>query len=150
MASQSLLNPLIRLLRTEDEDTTSKASYIPVSHGFGVDFSMPVLRTGIVMRRKKHIGLMLHRQFVDLCFSDKALVQRFPISDGTVIKSLSYFEKICYYLFHLQVNISNIIPIDNSRKLYKSTLSFLLVKGEVDGRSDIPMCPMEMQSYIYD
>lgn len=84
VTSQTLLNPMIRLLRTEDEDTTSKSTYSGVETDFGVDFVLPFLRTGITLKGKDHVGFALHRQFVDVCFAGKDQLKQFPLSHGAV------------------------------------------------------------------
>lgn len=96
VASQTLLNPLVRLLRTEDEDTISQASYLSVESEFGVDFMVPSLRTGVTLKGRDHVGLVLHRQFVDVCFADSNLLNQFPLSQGWVICLFCLCtEKIC-------------------------------------------------------
>lgn len=88
VGSQTLLNPLVKLLRNDDMDEVSDRGYSAVTDDLGVDFSMPILQTKIVARNyDDNIGMVLHRQLVDVCFSDKSLLQQFPLSHGTVIIS---------------------------------------------------------------
>ncbi|CAH0550775.1 unnamed protein product [Brassicogethes aeneus] len=129
LASQTLLNPAIRLMRTDDDDVISQTSYAPVVRDLGVDFSVAALRTNVLVKGKKRVGVTLHRQYLDLCYADKQLLRQFSLSDGTA-------------------NISSILPMDDGKKLYKTSLSFSLVKNEVDGKGNIAICPMDIQSFI--
>ncbi|EFA06316.1 alpha-mannosidase 2 [Tribolium castaneum] len=129
VSSQSLLNPLVRLLRTEDEDTQSQPNYLSVESEFGVDFMVPTLRTGVTLKGQDHVGFVLHRQFVDVCFADSTLLKQFPLSQGSV-------------------NISALLPTETGSKLHKTSLSFLLMKNEVNIRGDFVMCPMEIQAFV--
>lgn len=63
---------------------TSQTAYIPSSEDFGVDFTVPILRTGVFVAGKHYIGLVMHRQFLDVCFTDRVLLQQFPLSHGAV------------------------------------------------------------------
>ncbi|RZC36724.1 alpha-mannosidase 2 [Asbolus verrucosus] len=129
VASQTLLNPFVRLLRTEDEDATSQPSYLSVQTEFGVDFVVATLRTGITIKGRDHVGFVLQRQFIDVCFSDRELLKRFPLSQGSV-------------------NVSGLLPTEVGSKLYKTSLSFLLMKNEIHIKGDLLMCPMEIQAFI--
>lgn len=84
VASQTLLNPMLRLLRVEDYDEVSKGAFASEEQDFGVDFSMPMLKTNVFVKGKHYIGMILHRQFLDVCFSDRVLLQQFPLSQGSV------------------------------------------------------------------
>lgn len=81
---QSLLNPLIRLLRTEDEDMTSRNVYAPVVTPLGVDFTMPSLRSDIYFNGSHYYGVIVHRQHLDVCFVNRVELQQFPLSHGKV------------------------------------------------------------------
>lgn len=78
---------MLRLFRVDDYDEVSKGAYTSVEHDFGVDFSMDMLKTNVFVKGKSHIGMILHRQFLDVCFSDRVLLQQFPLSQGTVSKT---------------------------------------------------------------
>ncbi|KAJ8963436.1 hypothetical protein NQ318_018916 [Aromia moschata] len=136
VASQTLLNPLVRLLRVEDEDTISNGAYTAVEQEFGVDFALPTLRLNVYVKGRSHTGFVIYRQFVDVCYADRVLLQQFPLSEGTVTR------------IEETVNISALLPIDSSKRLHKSSLSFLLVKNEVDGKGNLPLCPMEVQAFV--
>lgn len=79
---------MLRLLRVEDYDEVSRGAFTSVEQEFGVDFSMSMLRTNVIVKGKRHIGMVLHRQFLDVCFSDRVLLQQFPLSQGTVSSTL--------------------------------------------------------------
>nr|CAH7768407.1 unnamed protein product [Callosobruchus chinensis] len=130
VSSQSLLNPLIRLLRVDDEDDTSSAFYAAAQDAVGVDMSMPSLRTGVYVKGAEHVGVTVHRQLLDLCFTQTDTLRDFPLSRGTI-------------------NISSVIPMEPEKKLRRTSLTFMLVKKEVDGRANIPLCPMEVQAFIF-
>lgn len=53
-----------------------------------------------------------------------------------------------WFLFFLQANISGLLSTEVDSKLYKTSLSFLLLKNEVHIKSDFPMCPMEIQAFV--
>ncbi|KAF2897124.1 hypothetical protein ILUMI_09045 [Ignelater luminosus] len=130
VASQTLLNPLVLMLRTDDDDLGMLPAYSPVTTDFGVDFTLPSLRTGLTIDEKNYIGVVLQRQHLDLCFADRILLQQFPLSDG-------------------KINISAILPpLEEQVKLNKSSLSFLHIKEGVDIRSVISMCPMDIQAFV--
>lgn len=129
MASQTLLNPMVRLLRNDDEDLMLNDVYTMVKEGFSVDFAMTSLRSDVKIKNKQYIGFVLHRQFIDTCFGDESLFKQFPLGTGSV-------------------NISALIPIDISRKMHKTSLTFLLKKNEVHSRSNLELCPMEMQAFV--
>lgn len=103
---------MVRLLRTDDEDETSRGVYTSVDQDFGVDISMPSLRP-VIMKGKEKTGIVIHRQFVDICFSDRILLEQFPLSDGTVS-----FEIIISDVFMLLLTILSrtIIVIHNIPK----------------------------------
>lgn len=85
VVSQTVLNPIIKLLRTDDNDMISERSYSPTTDDFGVDFTVPILRTAVVANTyDDNIGLIIHRQQLDTCFADKMMLQQFPLSHGTV------------------------------------------------------------------
>ncbi|KAJ8936612.1 hypothetical protein NQ314_012227 [Rhamnusium bicolor] len=129
VAAQTLLNPMIRLLRVEDEDSVSNGAYSSVDQEFGVDFSLATFKTNVYIKGSYHVGVVVHRQFLDICFSDRVLLRQFPLSHGTV-------------------NITGLLPIDSRKRLHKASLSFSLIKNEVDGKGNLPLCPMEMQAFI--
>lgn len=129
VASQSLLNPLIKLLRFEDEGVTSQHGYTPMSTDFGVDFSLSSLKTGVTLHNKDYIGLVINRQFLDVCFTDAVQLKQFPLSHGTV-------------------NISTVLPTHEYSKLNQASLSFLFMKNAVDLKGDIPVCPMETLAFL--
>lgn len=128
VALQSLLNPLIRLLRTEDEDTTSHRAYAPVLAPLAVDFSLSSLRTDIYFDGSYYYGLIIHRQLLDVCFADKILLQQFPLSHG-------------------KVNILKLLP-NAGGKCYKASISFLFMKEAHDVKEDVAICPMEAQAFL--
>lgn len=72
------------MLRTDDDDLGILPAYSPVTTDFGVDFTLPSLRTGLAIDEKNYIGVVLQRQHLDLCFADRILLQQFPLSDGKV------------------------------------------------------------------
>ncbi|KAJ8977950.1 hypothetical protein NQ317_008141 [Molorchus minor] len=125
VASQSLLNPLVRMLRVKDEDVVSKGAYTTVDHEFGVDFSFAYPPTERLHKRKIVYGF---GRPSSIC-RHRVLLQQFPLSHGTV-------------------NITGLLALDPSKRLHKSSLSFSLVKNEVDGKGNLPMCPMEMQAFV--
>lgn len=79
---------------------TSQPAYTSVVLDLGVDFTLPILRTGVSVSGKDHIGMVVHRQFLDVCFTDRVLLQQFPLSHGTV-SDLTYLSVECvfYYCF---------------------------------------------------
>ncbi|KAB0803931.1 hypothetical protein PPYR_00901 [Photinus pyralis] len=132
VASQSLLNPLIRMLKNDEDETDPTPAYLPVTHDFGVDFTVPSLRTGIEVNGKEYVGVIVQRQHLDVCFSDRVLLQQFPLSHGTVnLKSL-------------------LPPLPEGVALHKSLLSFLNIGSKILLNSDIEMCPMDIQAYVLD
>lgn len=84
VALEVLSSPLIKLLRIDDEDTTSDKFHIPAHSDMGVDYSLPVLRSGVTLKNKGYFGLVIHRKYLDLCYADTALLTRFPLSNGGV------------------------------------------------------------------
>lgn len=84
VASQTLLNPIVRLLRTEDEDVTSQTAYAPVIATFGVDFTLPSLRSDIYFNGTYYYGATIHRHNLDVCYLNKITLQQFPLSHGKV------------------------------------------------------------------
>lgn len=130
IASETLQNPLLRLLRTEDEDTVSHSSYSHTSAEFGIDYVLAALKTGIFVKNKEYVGMILHRKHLDTCFMDQKSLEQFPLSHGTV-------------------NIKNILPTSSTNsKLNKATLTFLEILESIDVASDISLCPMDVQAYL--
>lgn len=80
----------MRLLRTDDDDTTSASAYSPVSVDFGVDYTLPIFKTGVVVQSKEYVGLVLHRHHLDVCYTDRVLIQQFPMSRGSVSNLFFY------------------------------------------------------------
>ncbi|XP_060536226.1 alpha-mannosidase 2-like [Cylas formicarius] len=126
VSSETLLNPLLKLLKVQDEEDNRASVYAP-DYQLGVDISIPVIRTDVFIKGKFHTGLVLHRQFLDTCFMDKVLAQQFPLSNG-------------------RVNLKSLFP--NKKVLYKSSLSFLTVEKRLDISDDIVICPMDMQAFF--
>ncbi|XP_025832856.1 alpha-mannosidase 2 isoform X2 [Agrilus planipennis] len=89
IASQSLLNPIFKLLRVEDEDLSSRPVYMPSAAEFGVDYTLPILRTDVLVGNKTYVAVTLHRQQLDLCFSDEPLLHQFPLSSGKCYRQLT-------------------------------------------------------------
>ncbi|KAF5292288.1 hypothetical protein FQA39_LY03322 [Lamprigera yunnana] len=130
VASQSLLNPLICMLKNDEEDSELMPVYSSADKDLGIDFTIPSLRTDVLINGKKYTGIILHRQHLDVCFSDRILLQRFPLSHGTV-------------------NIKSFLPnIQEGATLNKALLSFLNIKEKVNLTSDIEMCPMDIQAFV--
>ncbi|XP_044745943.1 alpha-mannosidase 2 [Coccinella septempunctata] len=126
---QSLLNPLVKLLRTNDDDISTMPSYIPTEIEMGIDFSVPALRTNVYFKGKEYLGLILHRQYLDVCFSDRVLLQQFPLSDGSV-------------------NVADFLPGLSSARAYNTSLTYLWKKGELDIKQEISLCPMNLQALL--
>ncbi|KAG5876746.1 hypothetical protein JTB14_033078 [Gonioctena quinquepunctata] len=129
VASQTLLNPLVRLLKMDDGNEFSSGGHAIVEREIGIDFSLPTLRTNIFIKERTYIGLIIHRQFLDVCFSNKHLLQRFRMSDGSV-------------------NISDLIPVNARKENFKTSLSFSVIKIQVDLKKYLQMCPMETQAFV--
>lgn len=97
VASQSLLNPLIKLLRNDDSDMLSERGYTAITTDIGVDISVPFMQTGIMVnQRENNIGMVVQRQHLDTCYSDRILLQQFPLSYGTVSIKLTSV----YFIFN--------------------------------------------------
>lgn len=126
---QSLLNPMVKLLRTNDEDTTTMGSYVPTESEPGVDFSFPIFRTNVYFKGKEYLGLTIHRQYLDVCFSDRVLLKQFPLSDGSI-------------------RIADILPGLSSARMYNTSLTYLWKKGELDIKNSISLCPMNLQTLL--
>lgn len=102
VASQSLLNPLIKLLRNDDSDMLSERGYTAITTDIGVDISVPFMQTGIMVnQRENNIGMVVQRQHLDTCYSDRILLQQFPLSYGTVSIKLTSL----YFHIHLSLNV---------------------------------------------
>lgn len=130
VASQSILNPLVRMLKNDQDDSETLPVYTPVFNDLGVDFTVPSLRAGVLINGKEYIGAIFQRQHLDVCFSDRILLQQFPLSHGTV-------------------NIRSILPnLPENATLNKALLSFLNVKENIKLNSDIEMCPMDIQAFV--
>lgn len=91
-----MLYPLVKLFRTNDDDIMTMGSYIPTEAEAGVDFSFPIFRTNVYFKGKEYLGLTLHRQYLDVCYSDRVLLKQFPLSDGSVsiYSIIKNFQKI--------------------------------------------------------
>lgn len=72
------------MLKMTDGDSQSMPAYSPVTTDFGVDFTLPILRTGLRVDGRDYVGMVLHRQHLDVCFSDRVLLKQFPLSHGSV------------------------------------------------------------------
>ena len=92
VASESVLNPLISLLRNDDEDVTSEKTYRPSSFvEFRIDYSMPVLRAGVQMRGRSYVGMVLHRTQLDTCFGDESLLGKLQTgNDGVSTRDVNF------------------------------------------------------------
>ncbi|CAG9818669.1 unnamed protein product [Phaedon cochleariae] len=132
VASQSLLNPLIRMIKCDDDDddNTMEGVYTSTKEEVGVDILMPSLRSNIHVKGSSHLGAVIYRQFLDVCFADESVLQRFPLSDGTL-------------------NISSLLPLDAKKKVYETALSFTSVRKEINWRENLQLCPMDMRAYIF-
>ncbi|XP_017776581.1 PREDICTED: alpha-mannosidase 2 [Nicrophorus vespilloides] len=130
VALETMMNPLMRMLRTDDNDVTSQTGYTPITTEFGVDMGLSSLKTGVILDNKEYLGMILHRKYLDICFSDRVLLKQFPLSDGTV-------------------NISGILPpsVANS-KINRAPLTFLSIQESVDVQKKIPICPMDTKAFL--
>lgn len=71
---------------------TSESGYSAIQNDLGVDVTVPFLQTGITINRKEdNIGLVLFRQNLDTCYSDRLLLQQFPLSHGMVSNKFVFF-----------------------------------------------------------
>ncbi|XP_050305536.1 alpha-mannosidase 2 [Anthonomus grandis grandis] len=127
VSSESLLNPLLKLIKAQDEEENKSEVYAP-EFQLGVDIIMPTFKTNIFVKGSDHTGLVLHRQFLDTCFSDQVLIKQFPLSNG-------------------KVNLRRLFPHKKSNTLYKASLSFLKTERQLDITDDINLCPMEMKAF---
>lgn len=130
VASQSLLNPMLRLLTIEDDDDEISKSSFTFSQDFGVDISIPLFKRNVHFKNNTYTGLVIHREFLNTCYADRKILEQFPLSDGSV-------------------DISALIPINSERKIHRTSLSFLFIKNEVNLKDKLQICPMEMQAYIF-
>ncbi|KAF5280266.1 hypothetical protein FQR65_LT03074 [Abscondita terminalis] len=129
VASQTLLNPLVRMLKNDQDDSEAQLLYSPVTYDLGVDFTIPSLRADVSINGREYIGITVQRQYLDVCFSDRILLEQFPLSHGSV-------------------KIKSILPnIPDEAVLYKALLSFLNIKEKVNISSDLEMCPMDIQAF---
>ncbi|XP_022909710.2 alpha-mannosidase 2 [Onthophagus taurus] len=143
VALETLLNPLIRMLKFDDIDdleSNQHFSYIPENQndilnqfvGFGVDISVPIVRTGLKdVGYVDLVGLVLHRTMLDLCYSNGVQLERFPLSNGTI-------------------RLQNLFPIDEYKQIEKTTLSFMKRLGEFRKSGEIELCPMETQAFLLE
>ncbi|XP_066143085.1 alpha-mannosidase 2 [Euwallacea fornicatus] len=127
VSSETLLNPLIKLIKTQDEEENKAEVYAP-EFNLGVDISIPTFKTNVFIKAAYHTGLVLGRQYLDTCFLDKVLVKQFPLSEG-------------------KVNLRQLFPNKQSNTLYKATLSFLKTERQLDIAEDVSLCPMEMKAF---
>ncbi|KAL1514294.1 hypothetical protein ABEB36_003573 [Hypothenemus hampei] len=126
-ASETLLNPLLKLIKSHDDEESNVNFYSP-DFQLGLDMSIPTFKTNIFIEESHHTGLVVHRQFLDLCFLDETLMKQFPLSHGKVNLRLLFP--------HMQTNV-----------LYKATLTFLKKENQLDIADDIEICPMEMKAF---
>ncbi|KAH1015266.1 alpha-mannosidase 2 isoform X1 [Dendroctonus ponderosae] len=127
VASESLLNPLFKLIKMKDDEENKVEFYAP-NFQLGVDLLIPTFKTNVFMKGTYHTGLVLHRQFLDTCFLDEALIKDFPLSEG-------------------KVNLRGLFPHQQSTSLYQATLSFLKTEKILHVDDDISLCPMEMKAF---
>ncbi|XP_030764706.1 alpha-mannosidase 2 isoform X1 [Sitophilus oryzae] len=127
VASESLLNPLVKMLKTQD-DEENKAEVFAPSFELGVDLSIPTFKTNLFIKEAYHTGLVIHRQFLDTCFLDKVLIKQFQLSDG-------------------KLNLKALFPNSDGKSLYKASLSFLKTEKLLDINDDIELCPMDMKAF---
>lgn len=79
---------------------SSQPGYTPVSKDIGVDISVPSLKTNVLVDNREYLAAIFHRKHLDLCFTDKVLLQQFPLSDGSVsIFRVSQFSNIFHLTF---------------------------------------------------
>ncbi|CAG9763918.1 unnamed protein product [Ceutorhynchus assimilis] len=125
VTSDTLLNPLIKLVKVQDEANSKREVYAPAFQ-LGVDLSIPTFKTNILINGSFRTGLVLHRQYLDTCFSDAVLAKQFPLSDGTV-------------------NLKHLFP--DSKTLFKASLTFLKSEGRMEIGEDFQVCPMEFKAF---
>lgn len=66
-------------------DTVSERSFTSTIDDFGVEYSLPILRSNVVSpKHNNNIGLVFHRTYFDMCYSNKQVLQNFPLSNGKV------------------------------------------------------------------
>ncbi|KAK9722744.1 Alpha mannosidase middle domain [Popillia japonica] len=129
VALEILSNPLTKLLRIDDDDSSSDKFHMPARADVGVDYSLPILRSGITVKNKNYFGLVFHRKYLDMCYADKTMITRFPLSTGTV-------------------NVTELLPAQSNSKLNEASLSFLLMKSPVDIKGTISVCPMDTKAFL--
>ncbi|CAG9854790.1 unnamed protein product [Phyllotreta striolata] len=127
VASQSLLNPTVQLLRVDDDEEISLNSF-SLTRDFGVDVSMPVFSSNLRANKDSPIGLVLRREFLNTCYGDRRLFEEFPLSDGTV-------------------NLHSLVGGDKA--LRRSSLSFGSVKSEEGVDKMLRLCPMDVQAFVF-
>lgn len=125
-------------------------AYVSVVRELGVDISIPILRPSVFVNEKEHVGLVVHRMFLDVCYADRVLLEQFPLSHGEVRDTqlkhvLGKF--VSEYFCDFQVNITAVLPSEAESKLYKASLSFLKHLEETSIKENIPICPMTANAF---
>lgn len=90
--SQSLLNPLIKMISTSEVQRDLLGSYSPVSKDMGNDIHLVSARTFDEEEINPRAGLVFHRTLLDQCFFSSP-----PLSNGIV--SILRFTRTFFVLF---------------------------------------------------
>ncbi|KAK6639750.1 hypothetical protein RUM43_008025 [Polyplax serrata] len=117
--SQSLLNPLIKMISTSEVQRDLLGSYSPVSKDMGNDIHLVSARTFDEEEINPRAGLVFHRTLLDQCFFSSP-----PLSNGVI-------------------NIHSFLPNNFGEDMTNNTLSFLREEQKLRKREDLMLCPMD-------
>ncbi|XP_056633702.1 alpha-mannosidase 2 [Diorhabda sublineata] len=130
VTSQTLLNPLVKLSKSIDDDSESISGGYRLIDDFGIDYSMPVIKSNVRFGDRNYFGIVVFRRYLDVCFDDEDILRRFRLSDGSV-------------------SLEKLVPENRRKYLRKATLSFLRLENLVGNEKSIELCPMEMRAFVF-
>ncbi|XP_057324018.1 alpha-mannosidase 2-like [Microplitis mediator] len=132
LASDEVLHPLVamHLLPTLEVDYNYQDQFTPLNFDLPVDLSIANLRVfSVAEDAAKSLGIVLHRQLIDTCWSDE-LIGRFKVSDNG------------------EINIGKLFNFIQDWTINESSLTFNNL-GPLLKSQNISLCPHELSAILF-
>ncbi|XP_044575986.1 alpha-mannosidase 2-like [Cotesia glomerata] len=133
LASEELLHPLVAMY-SHSSDNNCKDHFSPVNFDLPVDLAIASFRVFSVPKGKsfsldKALGMVLHRQSVDVCWGDDLIASRFKLSSNG------------------EINVRNLLNLTQEWSINEASLTFNSVGASLQSPI-IELCPHKLSAIL--
>ncbi|XP_074094930.1 alpha-mannosidase 2-like isoform X2 [Cotesia typhae] len=133
LASEEILHPLVALY-SHSSDNNHKDHFSPVNFDLPVDLAIASFRVFSVSIGKsssldKALGMVLHRQAVDVCWGDELIASRFKLSSNG------------------EINVRNFLNLTQEWSINEASLTFNSVGASLQSPI-IELCPHKLSAVL--